>query len=282
MTAQDIIQEILSKDPTISQEQILQSLESEKARTNGLLGDETLLRLIAAKFGVEVQQNAMHNSGILSSKHLFSGLHDVSVAGRLIAVFPAKTFQGAEKSGKFATLMLADMDGIVRIVLWNEKADLVELGTFKTGQTVRLLHGYTRSDRYGKTELHVGTKSKIQVDPEAKTQDWPSLEKFATKTSLLTSALGNVHLVGKIKSVLSKNKFSKNDGEEGLVLRFKLEDDLGEATVVVWNKKVCEFEKAQTPQAKIALVNARVKESKNGDLEVHVDSNAYLDFLVDN
>ena len=107
MTTQDLIQEILQKNPLITQEQILEKLKAEKARTGGLLGDETLLRLIAAKFGVQVQQNTIHNSGILSTNRLFAGLYDVTVAGRLIAVFPAKTFQGAEKSGKFATLMLS-------------------------------------------------------------------------------------------------------------------------------------------------------------------------------
>ena len=100
MTSQTIIQEILAANPQISHEQILEKLQAEKTRTGGLLGDETLLRLIAAKFGVQVQQNHIQNSGVLSTSRLFAGLYDVTVAGRLIAVFPAKTFQGAEKSGK--------------------------------------------------------------------------------------------------------------------------------------------------------------------------------------
>ena len=52
--------------------------------------------------------------------------------------------------------MIADKEGILRVVLWNEKAELVEKGELKAGQAVRLLHGYTREDRYGKTELHLG------------------------------------------------------------------------------------------------------------------------------
>jgi len=65
MTNQDIIEKILEKNPEISQEQILEKLQAEKSRTGGLLGDETLLRLIAAKYGVEVPQNSIHNSGTL-------------------------------------------------------------------------------------------------------------------------------------------------------------------------------------------------------------------------
>jgi ssDNA-binding replication factor A large subunit len=126
MTTQDLISEIQAKNPQISRSQLLEKLDAERSRTNGLLGDETLLRLIAAKLGVEVQQSSFQNSGTLSSGKLFAGLYDVNIAGRLIAVFPVKTFQGEEKSGKFATLLLGDSDGLLRVVLWNEKTELVD------------------------------------------------------------------------------------------------------------------------------------------------------------
>ena len=155
-----------------------------------MLGDETLLRLIAAKYGVEVQQNTIQNNGTLSTSHLFAGLNDVTVAGRLIAVFPARTFEG-EKPGKFATLMVADSEGILRVVLWNDKADLVERGELKVGQAVRLLHGYTRQDRYGKVELHLGGKSQIEVEPQEKASEYPAIDKFATKIGSLNKTSGN-------------------------------------------------------------------------------------------
>jgi replication factor A1 len=100
----------------------------------------------------------------------------------LIAVFPAKTFQGAEKSGKFATLMLADKEGLLRVVLWNEKAELVERGELKAGQTVKLMHGYTREDRCGKTELHLGTKSQVELEPKIKAMNTPSSKNSQRKS----------------------------------------------------------------------------------------------------
>ena len=277
MTTQDLIQEIQRQNPQISQEQILEKLQAERARTGGLLGDETLLRLIAAKFGVVVQQNTIHNSGILSTSRLFAGLYDVTVAGRLIAVFPAKTFQGAEKSGKFATLMLADNEGILRVVLWNEKAELVEKGELKAGQTVRLLHGYTREDRYGKTELHLGNKSQIEIETETKADQYPSVEKFATKIKTLNNLSGNVNLSGTVKTILGESTFIKSDTSVGTVTRLTLADDSGQVTVVVWNEKATELENTMKANARLLLVNARVKEGQNGGLEVHVDSNTFID-----
>ena len=199
MTTQEIIQKILEKNPELSPQQILEKLQAEKARNGGLLGDETLLRLIAAKYGVEVPQNAIQNNGTLSTSRLFAGLNDVTVAGRLIAVSPARSFEG-EKPGKFATLMVADKEGILRVVLWNDKADLVERGELKAGQTLRLLHGYTRGDRYGKVELHLGGKSQIELEPEQKVGEYPAIDKFTAKIGSLNNASGTVHLSGTVKA----------------------------------------------------------------------------------
>jgi replication factor A1 len=276
-TTQDLIQEIQQKNPLITQEQILDKLAAERTRTGGLLSDETLLRLIAAKFGVQVQQNTIQNCGVLSTSRLFAGLYDVTVAGRLIAVFPAKTFQGAEKSGKFATLMLADKEGLLRVVLWNEKAELVERGELKAGQTVRLVHGYTREDRYGKTELHLGTKSQVEFVPEAQTGEVASVEKFTSKISTLNINSGNVNLAGTVKEVLGESTFIRSDSSVGTVTRLTLMDDSGAATVVFWNEKATELENALKANMRLLLINARVKEGQNDGLEVHVDSNTFID-----
>ncbi len=275
MTNQEIIDQILAKNPEITEQQILEKLSSEKTRTNGLLGDETLLRLIAAKYGVQVQQNTIHNDGNLSINRLFAGLYDVTVAGRLVAVFPVRTFEG-EKPGKFATLMVADNDGILRVVLWNDKADLVEKGELKVGQAIRLLHGCTRQDLYGKVELHIGEKSKIEVDPQEKTCENPAIDKFTTKISCLNKTSGNVHLSGTVKAVLGLTKFIRSDQSDGTVMRFTLADDSGEITVVAWNEKAQELEKTLKANASLQVGNAKVKENQNGDVEVHVDFTSFV------
>jgi replication factor A1 len=279
MTTQDIIQKILEKNPEVNEEQILEKMQAEKSRTGGLLGDETLLRLIAARYGVEVQQNTIHNNGTLSTSRLFAGLNDVTVAGRLIAVFPARSFEG-EKPGKFATLMIADSEGILRVVLWNDKADLVERGELKVGQAVRLLHGYTRQDRYAKVELHLGGKSQIEVEPQEKASEYPATDKFTTKIGSLNKTSGNAHLSGTVKSVLGLKKFTRGDQSDGTVLRFTLADDSGEVTVVAWNEKAQELEKNLKANTCLQLGNAKVKETPNGTIEVHVDFTSFVNVQV--
>ena len=271
MTSEDLIQQILAKQPDVSRDQILETLKAEKEKTGGLIADETLLRLIAARHGIETTHSNVIRKLCISD--LVAGLNDVTVTGRVVAVFPAKTFEG-KRSGKVANLMVTDKDDTLRVVLWDDNVDFVESGEVKTGQIIRFAHGYTREDQEGKVELHLGRKSRLQVNPENfNPEDYASLSKFTTKISEVTAAQNSVHLVGTLKEVFRGSTFTRTDESTGTVLRLKLADETGEILVVAWNEKAEELEKTVKVDAELQLVNARVKENGNGELEVHV--NAY-------
>jgi replication factor A1 len=274
MTAEDIIQQILSKHPEVSREQILENLETKKNKTGGLIADETLLRLIAAGYGVEILQKKVYRR--LSISHLVAGLNDVTVTGRVVVVYPPRTFNGA-RSGKVANLLIADKDATLPVVLWNDKVDLIESGELKTGQVTRFFHGYTREDREGKVELHLGSKSQIEIEPQnINADEYPSIGKFATKISKITQDSSKVNLVGTVKEVFPASTFTRSDMSTGTVMRLTLADETGEIPVVIWNEKAEEHEKNLKVNANLQLVNAKVKENGN-ELEVHVDSYTYVE-----
>jgi len=274
MTAEEIIEQILSKHPEVSRNQILENLETEKNKTGSLIADETLLRLIAARFGIEIVQPKVTRK--LTISHLVEGLNDVTITGRVVAVYPPRTFNG-ERSGKVANLIIADEDATLRVVLWNDKVDLVESGELKAGQVICFFHGYTRKDREGKVELHLGGKSSIEVDPQnVKVDDYPSLGKFATKINEITKDSNSVHLVGTVKEVFPASTFTRSDTSTGTVMRFTLADETGEIPVVVWNEKAEELEENIKVNANLQLVNAKVKEN-GSELEVHVNSYTHVE-----
>ena len=280
MTTEEIIQQILSKRPEISREEVLERLKTEKSKTGGLIADATLLRLIAAKYGVEIPHDRVYDRK-LSISHLVPNLNDVTVSGRVVAVYPPKTFEG-ERSGKFASLMIADKDGILRVMLWNDKVNLIESGELKTGQVTRFSHGYTREDRNGKAELHLSSKSEIEINPlNVKAEDYPSIGKFATKIKEITKAHKNIHLIGIVKEVFPSSTFTRQDLSTGKVLRFTLADSTGEVAVVVWNEKAEELEPYLKRNVKLQLVNAKVKATSSGGFEVHVDASTYVDISAE-
>jgi replication factor A1 len=230
--------------------------------------------LIAAKYGVEILQKRVYRR--LSISHLVAGLNDVTVTGRVVVVYPPRTFNGA-RSGKVANLMIADKDATLSVVLWNDKVDLIESDELKAGQVIRFFHGYTRKDREGKVELHLGSKSQIEIEPQnINADDYPSIDKFATKISKITQDSSNVHLVGKVIEVFPASTFTRSDMSTGTVMQLTLADETGEIPIVIWNEKAEELEKKLKANANLQLVNAKVKENGN-KLEVHVDSYTYVE-----
>lgn len=274
MTNEELIQQILSKHPKVSREEILGSLEAEKKKTGGLIAEETLWRLIAAKYGIEIIK--CRTIRRMSIKNLVAGLNDVTLTGRVIAVFPPKKFEG-EKSGKVANLIVADEDDTLGVVLWNDKVDLIESGELKAGQVVRFLHGYTRKDYREKIELHMGIKSRVEVKPEnVKAEEYPTLCKFTTKISKITKVFRCVHLAGTVKKVYPISTFTRRDSSSGKFLRLKLADKTGEIPVVIWNEKAEELEKEIKVDSSLELANAKIKENLSGELEVQVNSYTYI------
>ena len=278
MTTEEIIKQILLQHPEISREQILERLEKEKNRTGGFIAERTLMRLIATEFGVEIPQNDVHLRK-LSIGHLVPSLNDVTVSGRVLAVFPPKAFKG-KRSGKLASLLIADKGNMLRVVLWNDKVNLVESGEMEAGQIVRFSHGYTREDRSGKPELHIGTKSEIEINPSnVKAEDYPTLSKFATKIGEITRAHKNkkINMLGTVKEIFSSSTFMRQDSSSGKVMRFTLADKTGQIVVVAWNEKADELERTLKKEAELQIANARVKAALNRGFEVHINSATYVE-----
>jgi replication factor A1 len=272
-----IIQQILEKKPEIIKDQLLTRLSVARNMTGGLIADASLLRMIAAELGVEVANENGAFTHRLSLGHLVAGLNNATVIGRVVAIFPVKTFEGA-KSGKLGSVSIADNDGVVRVVLWNEKADVVESGELRIGQIVKFAHGYTKADKFGTPELHVGERSQVELNPQnVNSDDYPSISRFTTKIKQLALEQKGVNLQGKVKEVFGSSTFNRSDQTPGKVLRLKVADETGEVTVVFWNEKAEEVEGKAKRNANLELVNARVKPSQNGEPEVHVDFSTYVD-----
>jgi replication factor A1 len=276
---EDLIGKITSKLKGVSREEILKKLEEKRQKTGGLISDDVLLRMIATELGVEAASNMVEEPTLLVG-NLVPGLSDVTVVGRVIAVFPQKS----SKKGKAASLIIADKSGTLSVVLWNNKAAYVEQNKVKVGQIVKFCHGYTREGRLGNVELHIGEKGEIEVEPKDVGKGiFPTIQELTTKVGALTNALRNkrVSIIGKVNKIFKTSAFVRQDSTAGKVMRLTLADETGEIPVVVWNEKVDEAEKLAREGVKLYVANAKVKKAFGEGLELHVDSRSYLNIFAE-
>lgn len=273
-----LVEQILLVNPELSRETLLEKLEEEKAKTGGLISGETLLRIIAAEFGVGLVQDAAEMPS-LSIDNLVPSLNDVTVTGRVLAVFPPREFNG-RRSGKFASLLVADNSGVMRVVAWNDQTSFIESGKVTTGQVVRFSHGYTKEGRGGTVEFHAGGKCKMETDPaNIRQEDYPSVERFLTKIGEIEPHCVNqrVNVAGTVSRIFPVSVFQRQDSTSGKVLRFTVADGTGGIAVVAWNEAADELECKLTCGLGVRLVQGRVRKALAEGFEIHADAGAYVE-----
>lgn len=276
MFTERIIDQILLKHPEISSEKLLERLGKERKKMGGLISDETLLRILAAELGVEIANNETFTPNLLIAD-LIPSLNDISVTGRVVAIFPPKTFEG-KRSGKLASLFIADKSGMLRVVLWDSKVSLVESNKLKVGQISRFLHGYTREDRSGKVELHIGEKGDVEIDPLDVDAKNFVVQIPNVKICEISSANKNkrLNVAGTVKELFVASDFQRQDASSGRVMRFVLADATGEIAVVVWNEKVSEIEGVLERGVRLQIVQAKAKKALGDKMEIHVDAGTFV------
>ncbi len=276
MTYQQIIENILSKHSDLTNEKILEELELEKQKTGNLIEEKTLWRMIGARYGIRSDRKTTFD-GKLSISDLISGLYNVSIKGRIVAVYPIKSFQG-DNPGKLANLFISDKNAVIRIVLWNEKTEIIDSNKIVPGDIILISQGYTREDSRGKVELHIGKKSEIKIlKTDFNLEDYPSIKKFSMKVSEITPKFSEVHIIGTVKKIFPIKKFFRNDSSEGLLLRFILFDETGELPVVAWNEQAEKIKLLINKNSKLKLINAKVNLASDNSVELHINSFTYFD-----
>ena len=159
---EEIVNRILSSRPDLNRKKIMEIIEEKKRNAGDFLTDETAARITASELGLKIVKKSFRLE--IKIQDLFSGLNDVTVTGQVRAVYPPKKFTRRDwTEGKLANLIIADESGSLRVVLWDNKVELVEKGKIQPEQRIRISHGYVREGLNGKPELHLGERSNINV-----------------------------------------------------------------------------------------------------------------------
>lgn len=267
MSTDDIIKRILLVKPNLTKEAIVKLIEDERVKAAGLLTEEAAAHLVAANLGINGAGEKIDAK--LRIGDLTSGLSDVNLTGRVVHIFPSRTFdRDNQRKGKVLRMILGDKTGTVNLVFWDEKADFVEASKLKPGKIVRLLHGYSR-ERRGNIEVNVSNRGQLYMEPlDAIEEDFPDIEAyFITPAGVFGS--GRVHLKGVVMDSYPVSIFQRQDGSEGKVSRLVLEEGGARINLVLWDDKVDEYGDIEKGTL-IRVISGNTRQGNTGNPEIHV------------
>ena len=160
--SENLLNRILAKNPDLPREELLSMVERKKQESHGLLSDEGAVRLLAQQLaGLSGESLNISDQRISSVQ---AGLSDATISGEILSISQLREFQRSDGSlGKLVKVKLKDGSGQITCVLWDSTAEVVEKERLAAGSKLRLVHGYTRLGLAGEVELHLGSRSNIEI-----------------------------------------------------------------------------------------------------------------------
>jgi len=148
--------ERISKSSSLPIEEIERKIEAKKAKLSGLISKEGAAQIVAAELGVNFDQEKLKLS------ELVEGMKRVNVIGKIIKINPIKEFNKNGRTGKVASLTLADESGNIRVVLWDTNhINLIESNKIGEKNVVEISNANIRNG-----ELHLASFSDIKDSKE--------------------------------------------------------------------------------------------------------------------
>jgi len=280
MGLEKIVEQILSSRPDLTRQEVHKMIEKKKEGAGEFFTDETAARIVASELGVEISQKPLLLEILIQD--LVSGLNDVTVAGRIIAVYPPQTYTRRDLTeGKVARLLIADRSGTLKVILWDDKTDLAETGKVEEGQIIKISHGYVREGLDGKLELHVGSRGDAQISiPDAAETRYPPITQWVKKVAEINEEGGPITVEGTIATAPTVREVVTSRNEKVAVASFELRDNTGRVVVSAW-RKLAEVAEGLAVGTRIKIKNAYVRKGFSDQLELTSRSFTSIDILTE-
>jgi ssDNA-binding replication factor A large subunit len=147
----------LSEVSGVAENEIERRVEAKRAKLSGLISREGALQVIAAELGISFDDEK------LKINELLPGMRKVNFTGKIITLYPIRTFRTKDGGeGKVANMVVADDTANIKVVLWDTNhIEKLESGEISEGSVIEISSGAMREN-----EVHMGSFSDLKKSNE--------------------------------------------------------------------------------------------------------------------
>lgn len=151
------ILEKIAKAAGVDKQEIERKVEAKRSKLSGLISKEGAAQVVAAELGISFENEK------LKIDELIPGMRRVNTVGKIINMFPVRTFTTKRgEESKVVNFWIADDSSNVKVVLWDTNhIALIEKGDISEGKVVEISNATMRD-----SELHLGNFSEIKPSEE--------------------------------------------------------------------------------------------------------------------
>ena len=194
---EQILEKLKSKSELPEQE--IDSRIKEKIEAfNGLVSKEGAALILANELGIKIIENPSEPSK-LKINQLLSGMQSIDILGKVLRVYPVRSFNKNGREGKVGSVILGDETGDVRVTFWNNQTS--HLNDLKRGSVLKIVNAYSRENLNKGVELNVSDKSEVTIDPEGESVDSAGTGENVKKIADVNESDGEVVVFGTVSDV---------------------------------------------------------------------------------
>ncbi|MHA2370203.1 MAG: OB-fold nucleic acid binding domain-containing protein [Candidatus Hodarchaeales archaeon] len=202
---------------------------------------------------------------------VFAELQDLK--GLVTDIGNIRTFPRENDEGKVANVTLQGLNGPVRLVFWNERAE--DAFDFSPGDEIQIEGCLVKENRNGEPEIHTNRLTRITKlgsrEKFTKKLPPPSTEKEITKITELEEEQRGISFSARLLAKDQVRTFNRKDGSTGRLQRITiLLADRNPVTMVLWDDQTESLEKIASGDP-IRISNGYTRKARESpDIEIHL------------
>ena len=273
----------------MSEEELENKVKNKVEEYGGFMSKQGVLFIIARENGLdlkspdiddyiynELEEEVDYDEFTIDISDLREGMSNIVLLGKILSFQKIREFVRKDQSvGKVCSFLLGDITGTVKVVLWDERADIVNQEYFKLSEFVRVIGGYAKLGQKENVEVHLGRKGTLILSPEVSGKKREHFEEVSITGSEETTPKSNLE---PLRQVIQQNKYINvvegtvqieefkelelKSGDKSFLLTMFLEAEGFTIRVKAWGMNAVECLKIVNDGDYISITNLNVKENK--------------------
>ncbi len=239
----------------LTREEIKILIDKQIEDFSGLIDEEGAIVIVAKELGIDVK--AHQESAKMDTDQLIKDLKprmNASVVGRIIEISDIRNFNKKDGSkGSLLPFILEDTSGMIRCLAWGDfNTQITNDNNFKLNEIVRIVNGFVKPSQDGGLEVHIGSKSRVQIQPDeidrtlipAINQNSPKI----TPINQLSIKIPTLSIEGVITALYPTKKFTRQNGTEGKRASIQITDSTGLIYLTFWGEHCAKIKEIKEDQ----------------------------------
>lgn len=147
----------ISRTSALEIDEVKRRIEAKRAKLSNLISHEGAAQIVAAELGISFENEK------LKINELLPGMRKVGITGKIIELFPVRTYKNKKgENSKVVNMLIADEVSNIKVVLWDTNhISFIEEKKIGVGDSVEINNASMRGN-----ELHLGSFSEFRKTNE--------------------------------------------------------------------------------------------------------------------